>query len=846
MAELGEQCLIAIKSAVGDQLSDTEIKDLADKVVKKAAELRRHGAIYSDPDALLAAVKQISDDERTAALIEKRSRAINVAKKKERVAFYAEHQGDEIGALQALIAGKEGSATGYARSVQALQHAERDRLTTPLSLELERTGLDKRISSFDRDMNLAVYKEMARATGGNEAPTGNRDAETLGKLYADALENARLRRNRAGAWTRSLEGFITPQSHDMLKIRGRDTEADFLHWRDFIATRLDERTFAEIGADPKEREAYLRLTWNSLKSGVHAKSTESDWLMGFSGSQNIAKRASQERSLHFRDATAFFEYHERFGTGTLHEAVLQTLLRAGRDIGLMKVFGTNPRAAFDADVQQLLASAIRRANEGDTKAQAQVNALSGKTMEGRLALSLFDQIDGSADIVGHASLSRVGKIIRGFESLVKLTGGAASSLGDIPLRAQALTWHGQSAFDGYRNGLLALLKGRGDLESRELLSRIGSVAEGVIGDIAARFDVGDRLDGRMAKLVRLEMMLNGQTWWTRTLTNQSIKDISTTLGFYADRSFADLPERLKVSIGRYGITESHWNYVRATTIADSSGRAHVVSDTIRYEDDATIAKMIGKSDPTPTEIARFKDDFEQTLRSYFIDTARESMTEPTAMTKAVATFNSNPGTIAGEMARYFMQFKSFPMALVQRQLNREIYRGGEGAPNWAGLTHMVVAMTVMGYLSGSVKDLLRNRSPKVPEDGSDAVKIITDSFVRGGSMGLLGDIIFNDWTRSGTASGWNLIGPAAGSFADLAGVFQSGVNEATGVKDTNLTSRTVQVVSGHLPFVNLFYLKGAWEYLVLHGLQEWANPGYQQRMLRKMDKDWNQRPILGP
>lgn len=839
MTTLGEQCTAAIKSAVGDQLSDSEIRDLAKKVTDKAAQMRRFGAIYSDPSAILAAVAKIKDDEKIAALIEKRSRAINVVRKKERFAFYDQHPTDEIGALQALIAGKEGSQFGFANSTEALIHVERDRLTTPLSLNLEREGLDKLIPRFDRATDMDVAREMARATGGAEQPTGNKVAEKVGKIYADALELARVRRNDAGAWTRSLDGFITAQSHDQWRVRGKGDANAYTTWRDFIVPRLDERTFDEIGSDLKERESYLRATWDALSSGVHVRATEGDWLEGFSGgSQNVAKKVSQERSLHFRDATSFFEYNERFGSGSILETVLTSLLRAGRDIALMNRWGTNPRAAFEADVKQLL---HRAADRNDPQMMA---ALRGKTIAGKTALSLFDQIDGSVDVVGNATAASIGKNIRGFESFVKLTGGVFSSFADLASRAATLRWNGQSVLESYGKGFLAVLKGRPDLEARELLARIGSVSEGAIGDIAARFDVGDRLDGRMAKLVRLEQTLNGQRWWTQVLSNQTTKDISTTLGFYSDQAFADLPARLRTTLQRYAITEEHWDYARANTIADSSGRAHVVSDMIRFEDDATIAKMIGKPDVSPADIARFKDRFENTWRSYFIDQAREAMTEPTAMTKALATFGAQPGTIGGEFARYFMQFKSFPISMVQRHLNREWNRGQSA--DVGGLVNMIVAMTVFGYLSATAKDALRGKSPKEPDDFGSSVKIVTDAMTRGGGLGILGDIIFNDYSKNGSASGWNLVGPAAGSAADILGLLQAYSSEAAGTKDTNLMSRTLQVVSNHLPVVNLAYLKGAWEFLVLHGLQEAVNPGYLGRMQRRMDREQNQGYFVAP
>lgn len=813
------------------------------RVLAKRAEMIRVGKIMDDPDAILKAVKQIADDEKVAALIEKRSRAINVIAKKQIMGFIDQHPDDVPGALKALLVGKEGNKAGFAQSTEALIHAERSRIIGTLSIDLERAMADlkiKSLSNLDRETNLAIAKEMARATGGLEEPTGNSIADTFGKIYAKNLEAARIRRNDAGAWTRSLDGFITTQTHDQVKV----VRAGFEAWRDYILPRLDERTFIDI--DPADRDQFIRSIYGSLSSGVHLKSTgEGDWLSGFKGgTQNLARRASQERSIHFKNAESWFEYNERFGTGNVHEAVQGMLLGVARDVGLMKVWGTNPKAMFERVISDMTERLKERDAEGAKGALDQLNTIRGKNYEGRLLVSLFDQIDGSANIGAWTTLANLGRNVRGVETITKLTGSVISSFSDLFSRAATLEWNGAGFFESFGKGLSAVLKGRPDLEAKELLHRIGAVADGLIGDIASRFDAGDQFTGKMSKFVRLHMIVSGQKYWTDTLLAQTTKDLSSSLGFHADKAFADLPEKLKISLRRYGINETSWEYARTNTVNDAGGRAHVVSDMIRYEPDENVAKLMGKENASPKEIARFRDEFEQTWRSYFVGTAREAMTEPGAATRAIVTANAQPGTWTGEAARLGTQFKSFPIQFLMTHLNREINRGD--TENWAGLTKLVLGVTAAGYLSASAKDLLRGRTMKQPEDFGDYTKVITDAFVRGGGAGILGDILFADYARNGGASGWNLLGPTAGSAADFLALLQTGVNDVTGVKDTNWSNKAIQVTSNHLPVVNLWYAKAAWEFLVLHGLQEAANPGYLGRVERRMQRENHQSFLLGP
>lgn len=835
---ISNTCRTAIKSAA-PELSDLEVDGMVKQVTSKVAELRRaQKAFADDPSTILEAIAKITADEKIAAIIEKRSRAISVLKKKERFAFYDQNPKDGAGALKAITTGKEGSADGWGRSTEALIYAEQDRLVSPLNIELEKANLMREFGSEfrqNREFHLAVAKEMSRLNGGVETPTGNpkalQAAEILNKYIGVGLE----RRNAAGAWTRKLPGYIVTQSHNPQKI----TKIGQEEWRRDFESQIDKNeTLADVENTPEAIDAFHKNQYTRLSTGVHLKAGESDWLGGFKGgSSNLAKRASQERSIHFKDATAWFEYNEKYGAASLLETVHQHLMNVGRDVALMKVWGPNPRAAFDADRKLLLDRAIRA---NDT---AQIEALSGKTMEGKRILAGFEQIDGSANIVENAALATWGRNIRGVETITKLTNGILSQFSDLFGRAATMRWNGMNPFEAHGQSIAALLKGRPDLEQREILHRIGSYGDGIVGDIAARVQAGDTLDGRMSKAVRWSQIINMQRWWTDIMAAQTTRDIASTLGFYKDTALADLPDRLKITLGRYGITEAHWNYARANTL-ESNGRHLTVSDAIRYEADDVVKSMMGKADATPTEVARFRDDFEQTWRTYYIDQAREAITDPGAMTRASVTQGLAPGSITGEGMRFIMQFKSFPLAFIHKHVNREMNRGG--SVDISGLMQMFLGMTAAGYLSDSVKDLVKNKTPKTADDPADFVKLFANAVSKGGGLGILGDVLFNDYASGGRGNIGNLLGPTAGSAGELLAMAQAAFSEGTGVKDSNLSARGLNILNSYMPLVNTWYTKAAWETLVLHGLQESVNPGYMARQQRKMERGWGQSYIMPP
>jgi hypothetical protein len=85
-----------------------------------------------------------------------------------------------------------------------------------------------------------------------------------------------------------------------------------------------------------------------------------------------------------------------------------------------------------------------------------------------------------------------------------------------------------------------------------------------------------------------------------------------------------------------------------------------------------------------------------------------------------------------------------------------------------------------------------------------------------------------------------------GTAGEVLGLLQAYREEALGIKDYNLGAKTLNLVSNNAPIVNLWYLKGAYETLILHGFQESVNPGYMARQERKMERDWGQSYILPP
>ena len=56
--------------------------------------------------------------------------------------------------------------------------------------------------------------------------------------------------------------------------------------------------------------------------------------------------------------------------------------------------------------------------------------------------------------------------------------------------------------------------------------------------------------------------------------------------------------------------------------------------------------------------------------------------------------------------------------------------------------------------------------------------------------------------------------------------------------------RAYRAVSGNIPFMNLFYIKTVYDYLIGFNMMETMSPGALKRVEKRMKKDYNQEYLL--
>jgi hypothetical protein len=818
-------CIAAIQKAADNTLTEDDI----DRIVTTIQRRRKQAGTSSvaDEATLMAQIaKEIADEERLAALVEQRSQAINVIRKQARFDWYAKFQGDEARAISILNVGSEKAGEKYGLSVAAQQRALEGKLTGPMLAELRAAGVEKILKSPNKDFEQQVARNMWAITEAEVNKTspvlsGMKEAQDTAKILTKYQEIARVMQNDSGAWIGQVPGYIVRQSHDMWRIR----KAGYESWRDTILPKLDERVFD--GVD--DREAHLKRIWTGLSTGEHYRERGSeDWLVGFKGPGNLAKRASQERSLHFKSADDWYAYNEQFGSNSMLEAVIFGLRKAAGNTALMRTWGTNPEAAFTADLSQLLQNAGRK---GDAK---QTDRLKGWLLK-----SEMDQVTGAANIPGNVSAAQIGGGVRSVLGMAKLGFATLGSIPDIAVRASALRHQGVGLLEGYGNGLKDFVRGRGNVEERAIADHIGVGMDGFLGGVMSRFSATDNVPGRLAKLQNRFFRYNLLSWWTDGKATGAGLIMAHNLARNVSKGFDGLDEGLRVSLTRYGITAKEWDVLRKVDLKAVGDTPYLTPDMVQLLPDEAI-RPLAKSE-SPAALRRAREDLEIGLRSFYSEEVATAVTMGGARERAIASWGTKPGTPVGEAVRFIMQFKLYPITYATRHISREINRGGV-----PGVAHLILATTAMGYLSQSAKEIAKGREPRDPSDW----KTWAAAMQQGGGLGIYGDFLFGEYNRFGGGALETLMGPGVGTASDILrafGEFKDGFADGKPVEGAKKTGAALfRVGVNNVPFVNLFYTKAALDYLVLYQISEALSPGYLRRMERRLEKENGQKFILPP
>lgn len=880
-----EDCVAKLKE-VAPSLDEEELVDLLTIVQTEAKKLRAKNTALTPGESLLEAANSHSERVMAREMIEKRNAALNYIAKTNLVAFADKFKSNPADAFEARMSGISSTVEGSRDNCDSYQKGLYAQYQGAVVSKLERENLTPILASGQLDEQ--IFYEMIAITDqthGSPGHTGSPEAAKIAAILHETSEVARTDMNKAGAWIKPLPGWAVRQSHDMHKIR----EAGSSAWVSAIKSRLDpEKTFereqhdfdvlmtrkmsltnrlkaltqkagalkrskdkselpmvqsqikqleddltiiseeqATIKTSIDDPDKFLAAEYHDLSSGIHTRTTGAAPAM--KGFGNRGRAASMDRIFHFKSPQDAYWYMQNFGHGSLRDAYFSGLHRSANNTGLMKYFGPNAYSNFDSAITE-----VSNKLEG---------SLRDKFAEKRKGLeNIFRTLDGSTEVNGGNNVfEKFSRAMRQFNTIRMMGMSAISSIPDVVYYGSEMKYQGRSMLSSTAEAIGSIFKGRPDGWKRELAGQLGVVHESLIGNITSRFSGDTDMNGMLAKGVRWMYKLNLEAYKSEVLRSSAVFGMSNRLAYNKNNPFGKMDPDLERVLGLFNITAENWEIMRTHAVVKEpgTGREFLTPEALADAPDEVFA-----GSPAAAQVAR--EELQRKLLSYFTDRMNLAVVDPSARNKALMLMGSQRGTVEGEFWRHFMQLKSFTFAFTQNVIGREIY-GREGTLSSAmGLARLFVGATIAGYVVLAVKDLLSGKTVRDPFDS----KTLVSAVMAGGGAGFYADMVL------GNIGGWgkglldSLAGPTFGTIGNAYNIVKNArtnIIDGEGIKGVDQAKADlVKFGTKMLPYSNMWFNKLAIDYLVLYQAQEAINPGYMNKMQRRMARETEQEFYLEP
>lgn len=859
-----DACILAVREAAKEKLS----KDELDALVADAGRIRKRieaeGKLDNFNDRLREEVQKHADRIRIAAALQKMQAQQNAIVRDRLTAHVDGLVKAGLSPSKAMLAVFEGSPQGVAnarKSVYALKQAYEGRYLFGMLAEISRDRPHVEALVDDPQLGADIVREMYELReGGTPGITKNADAKALAMTFAKFAEMSRTDLNEKGAGIGKLDGWAGPQRHDEAKI----AKASEDEWLREIMPLLDvERTFPDA-TSPEEVADILRDIRRTIVTGQDSSMSAVGKGQRV-GPANLGKKLGRSRVLHFKDANSWLDYNAKYGRGGIFQGMITHQQSAASAAAQMDTFGPNPEVMLGSFLEELRQRVRNDPKMAEKRKVAEVNALNLGTggNSGTSIAAAFLDMQGLIGAPANMKLAKIGQGVRNFTGITSLGGAVVTALPSDTLTAAAAgMFRGGGFWRTATRHIAGLLAGRPKGEQQEISFLLGEGADGLLGHINSPFLAHDGVPGYFHKATTTFFKWNGLEWATDVARSVAARTASAEMGMRAKAAWDKLPGRYQQALSVQGITPEKWGAIRTAAMRQVNGNDYVTPDAMRNLSDEALEPLIAErmaglttQDPARRETARqrylndMRLELELDVARYFADETSFAVVETDAASRRIASWNgTRSGTIAGETARFIMQFKGFPIAFTQRVLGRALF-GGSGATKGErfinNLPHtgaLLAGLTAAGYLSIVGKDMLKGQWP--PRNPADP-KVWLASALQGGALGIYSDFLFGEANRFGGGMLDTLAGPTIGRVADVVDIYhdilQKGVEGEAG---SISKGRVLNAILTNTPFLNLYYVKPAVDALFLNSVREWASPGYRRRQERRLWQDYGQQLFL--
>lgn len=786
--------------------------------IQTALEQAVPGRLMEARDILMARARLVAAQQRANIVVD-------AAKRAERQATYRAAPSPDMG-IQAKLVGTNAPFLGNRDSAAAAIEGNTMALLGGFDQVLKAQALDRLFASrvMERDWSLELH-ELNRAQGGRPGVTGNGQALLMARAVYDLQRNSVEMVNREGAFIGRYDGYIAKTSHSshLVSTMGEPAWVQLAMDTFDIATIYPNRT-------PQFIEQQLQAQYRRIASGLHDSYDPAELdLITFAPAQNMARKVSESRVIHFKDADAWLRYMSVASEMTPTQVVFQSAMSAARDAGLMRIWGTNPKRAMETD---LLMERQRARDRGDIAA---VQRLNDQKKHFDLWMSY---LTGDANRVTNQTWAAVTSNMLTVQRLAKLGFLPFAQLTDLANISGELRYQGVGLVDRMTASSLAYFRGGMNSEKRQVADLLHAYIEGELGQYGQLMETNDprisgTFTGTMNRIQELFFRYTGATAMTNRARGSVMVMMARNLGQHHGRQWGVINAPEQRIMRSFNIGENEWNALTAAPwTVGQEGRTYLTPrDALMIPDAAIDAYNVAtNATAQAVEYGEFRQEMARRLYAYYADRMDYGVLQPGVPEKALLYQGRAADTPVGIALRLGMQFKSFAVAQIRRTWGREL-NGGQGSMGAvAGLVQFAIHGTLLGIMANGLNQLFKGQDPFSQWEKEPGLAVVK-GFTRAGTASMVGDFLASEFSRNGQTLPAYLLGPTIGATDNLLRIWSKSVRGENPAGDVLTFAKSIT------PLTNSFYTKMAVDYLIWNGLTEASNPGYLRRMERKLRKD---------
>jgi hypothetical protein len=795
------------------------------------------GKGYNDHEATRAAGKETYDfkvQERARKKVNVLQQARVNAQNKFQTLIYKDVKGNKniIEAIRSIF---DQDAGNQILSITNMKRTELGLVHAPIAefLEKFRTGYFGRRGKFQKMTVPLIIKEILEP-----GSTANPLAKQFAKAINKSVELGRTRHNQFGGNVAKIKGNYLPQPHNVVKI-GRVSQDQ---WINDILPKLDlERMINNKTARSFTREE-LVLELPSVYDAIRTEGVSRLQPGTRMGSTMTANKRLDHRFLVFKDAESYMAYQAKYGDEDVISTIYQHLESISRDTAMMRALGPNPNSGW-----RFLQDLIRvETKDLPTKKQLAIRS----KIEGleNLYLAHSGRLNSATD-------KWVANMFAGLRHYL-----TSAVIGSATLLAQSDFFFTRTtskflrlpAYIANRKTLTLLKEGlKRDKTWSKIAIRSGLIGEhwSTIASAANRYII-DTDAPILAKMFSdATLRASGLSHLTQAGRWSFGMEFMGFLGDNFNKNWKQLAAKTKKSkldtygnldftktLETYGIREGDWDIVRKTKLYDAA-----IDDPNIKPGQALFFKpsdLLKRNDITP--------EYANLLHARIMEMIFTEIDHaiPTASMRGRATVmgKNKPGTFTGELMASGLMFKNFAIAIGFTHILRGLRQTGlKGKAGY--LVPFLIGTTLMNAYSHEMREILKGR---------DLVNFKNMNFeqqkdywlariIGGGGLGIFGDLIYSEaeGENFGTDITDALLGLPVAFGKDTFSLLTEPLKYFPGGDDPNVGNELSKYIKKYTPGSSLWYLRAAWERIIVDTLQQLIDPDFHKRNQRNIKRSQN-------